>query len=365
MKILYGVQATGQGHISRARAMAEALSRYHLEVTWLFSGRAREELFDMQPFGKIKHRQGLTLATSRGRLNYMATVRHNNLRRFFNDVRHLDLAPYDLIFTDYEPVTAWAARRAGRRCIGIGHQYAFQPGTPRAGGNFLTETIMQRFAPVDVPIGLHWHPYTAQILPPILDLPDLNRQDDNFFLVYLPFEDQVAMSSLLREIPDRRFKIYARNLPYMILGNVTLHPADTMSFKRDLARCSGVICNSGFELISECLQWRKPVVTKPLRGQMEQLSNAAALEQLGYARVLRKLSSGALRDRLDLLPDAPRCEFADVSAELARWIAAGCQQSPAHLARTLWSQGAAENTPESLENNPHPRPPSTLPVPGM
>ena len=51
MKILYGVQGTGQGHISRARAMARVLDRHGVEVTWLFSGRDRGALFDMDLFG--------------------------------------------------------------------------------------------------------------------------------------------------------------------------------------------------------------------------------------------------------------------------------------------------------------------------
>ena len=42
MHILYGVQGTGNGHISRANAMAQALARYpDVKVTWLLSGRER------------------------------------------------------------------------------------------------------------------------------------------------------------------------------------------------------------------------------------------------------------------------------------------------------------------------------------
>ncbi len=64
MRILYGVQATGNGHISRARAMAKALSAYpDLKVTWLFSGRPKERLFDMELFGDYECRICLTFFT--------------------------------------------------------------------------------------------------------------------------------------------------------------------------------------------------------------------------------------------------------------------------------------------------------------
>ncbi|MEZ9793074.1 glycosyltransferase family protein, partial [Vibrio splendidus] len=39
MKILYGVQGTGNGHIARARAMAVAFRQQNIDVDFLFSGR--------------------------------------------------------------------------------------------------------------------------------------------------------------------------------------------------------------------------------------------------------------------------------------------------------------------------------------
>ena len=41
-KILYGVQGTGQGHVSRARGLAYALRDFDVDVTWLFSGRENQ-----------------------------------------------------------------------------------------------------------------------------------------------------------------------------------------------------------------------------------------------------------------------------------------------------------------------------------
>ena len=45
MKILYGVQATGQGHISRARAMAQALNDMDVDIQRsILSGKAADSL---------------------------------------------------------------------------------------------------------------------------------------------------------------------------------------------------------------------------------------------------------------------------------------------------------------------------------
>ena len=113
--------------------------------------------------------------------------------------------------------------------------------------------------------------------------------------------------------------------------------ANIQGFKRDLAAAKGVICNSGFELISECLQWRKPVLTRPLAKQMEQLSNAAALGQLGYATTMQSLDTPTARRWFDAMPAAPEVHFNDVAGALAEWLARGASRPVAELSRQLWS----------------------------
>ena len=343
MKILYGVQGTGQGHISRARAMAAALSSYPVDVTWLFSGRPRDGLFDMGIFGEFEHRHGLSFTTRAGSLRYWETAINNNLPRFLREARELDLSSYDILVCDYEPVLARAARQQRRKLVGIGHQYAFGPETPKAGASWLQQQIMRRFAPVDVPIGLHWHPYGNNVLPPILDLPKLPVERGEHLLVYLPFEDQDTVTELLQKFPGHKFVQYSPALSEEIRDNVVRLKADISGFKRHLAGCAGVICNSGFELISECLQWRKPVLTKPLEKQMEQHSNALALHQLGYASTTAVFDHNALEEWLSNPRVTADIQFPNVAAELAQWLANGCHETAASLSRTLWQdQGPAK-----------------------
>ncbi|HTR00810.1 MAG TPA: glycosyltransferase family protein, partial [Candidatus Acidoferrum sp.] len=132
MKILYGVQGTGNGHISRASAMYNELNAFpDLQITWLLSGRERE-----RGCGAIRNfewRPGLTFATANGRVDLWQTFRKNSLAKFFHDVSTLDLSGYDLLITDYEPVLAHAARKRGLPTVGIGHQYAFRYDIPMRG----------------------------------------------------------------------------------------------------------------------------------------------------------------------------------------------------------------------------------------
>ena len=95
-------------------------------------------------------------------------------------------------------------------------------------------------------------------------------------LVYLPFEDQTVVTEWLNGFSEHCFLRYASTLPNDEQGNLGRRNANIAGFKSDLASTRGVVCNCGFELISECLHWRKPVLTRPLAKQMEQLSNGAA-----------------------------------------------------------------------------------------
>jgi uncharacterized protein (TIGR00661 family) len=106
MKILYGVQGTGNGHLSRTRALLPALQRPGVEIDFVFSGRKREDFFDMDDFADFTVLQGLTLIFERERMQIAKTILGNNIFRLIKDIRELDLSGYDLVVSDFETVTA-------------------------------------------------------------------------------------------------------------------------------------------------------------------------------------------------------------------------------------------------------------------
>ena len=54
MRLLYGVQGTGNGHIARARIMAAALAqRDDINVDFVFTGRPPEKYFDMENYVRV------------------------------------------------------------------------------------------------------------------------------------------------------------------------------------------------------------------------------------------------------------------------------------------------------------------------
>ncbi len=335
MKILYGVQGTGNGHISRARKMAAHFRARGADVTWLFSGRERDRLFDMEVFGDFEHRTGLTMSMQAGRLSYRQTVAEAKPLRFLRDVATLDLAPYDLVVTDFEPVTAWAAKLRGKPSIGIGHQYVFAHPVPRNPGNPLANGVLRWFAPATIAIGLHWHHFDCDILPPIIDTRLAPTGERSHTLVYLPFEDQAAITALLHRFPEQRFVQYAPSLSDNIRGNVVLRNTSLHGFRSDLVAATGVICNAGFELVSEALHLGLPVLVKPVHGQIEQLSNARALAQLGWGTAVNNLTESILAAWL-AERTAVQVRYPDVAAALVDWLLSGEWNSHHALWETLW-----------------------------
>lgn len=338
MRILYGVQGTGNGHISRARAMAEAFRELDVEVDYLFSGRDPERYFDMQAFGQYQCRDGLTFAAGNGRVRFLATLKNNRLGRFWKDVSELDLSPYDLLLTDFEPVTAWAGRLQKKRVIGLGHQYAFHHAVPQHASSILQRAIIRHFAPVDIALGLHWHQFGQEILPPIAPVGNAHGEvQAGQYLVYLPFESVEDVNALLRHFPGYQFCSYHPEATPGQHGHVNWHRPDREGFLRALHEAEGVICNAGFELASEVLQLGRKLLVKPLAGQSEQLSNALALSMLGYAGTMRTLDSARLGNWF-ASGRSVRLEYPDVAAAVARWLKDGATASVRDLADRLWSE---------------------------
>ena len=337
MKILYGVQGTGNGHISRSRKMAAHLHARGADVTYLFSGRERERLFDMECFGEFEYRTGLTMVQENGAVLMGPTVMRSHPTEFIRDVRTLDLSPYDLIISDFEPVTAWAAKLSNKTCMGIGHQYAFNVNIPRRGDTVASNVVMKYFAPVDIPIGLHWHHFDNDILPPIIDTQlQRKRSTTAHVLIYLPFENQQFVTQLLQRFDDLHFIQYSPDLNDSEAGNVSLRRTNLHGFRADLCHAEAVICNAGFELVGECLHMGIPILVKPVKGQMEQMSNALALHQLGWGSATDIIDYATLKDWLDGERRVVPVHYPDVAASLVDWILEGDWGDKYELCETLW-----------------------------
>ncbi len=358
--LLYGVQGTGNGHISRARLMATEFARLDVQVDYLFSGRAQARYFDMEEFGNPQYRTGLSFKTRQGRIRKLQTLKCNKPLRYATEVSTLRADRYSLVISDFEPTVAWAARLRRTPSLALGHQYALTDRAPRPQGDPFAKWIIRNFTPANQRIGFHWHPYDRLTLPPMIDTdltPVSNSQ--SFTLVYLPFEDQQATVALLQQLRGEHFVLYSPEITQETQSrNVSIYPLSKQGFRHHLQRCNRVICNTGFELIAEALYLGKPVMTKPLTGQFEQIANAMALNELQLATITRQLGVLDLDKFVATTRTQPRIAYPNVARELAEFCLQrvsgnmspeDCDVALAALAARLWSDVVQPSGIDSLQ----------------
>ncbi len=338
MKILYGVQGTGNGHIARARAMSLALKKHDVSVEFLFSGRDKNKYFSMEDFGAYQLRRGFSFSTYEGKVDYLKTAMNNSVPTFISEISQLDVAQYDVVVNDFEPISAWAAKKQQVPCVSISHQNAFRFSVPQKNANWFDRQIIRHFAPSDFQLGLHWYHFGQPILPPIVHTSHGSVDNQGYVVVYLPFENQRAIVSLLTRFHNHQFVCYHPDIVEQVqFDNITMKPLCHHGFQADLHRCNGVIANGGFELPSEALSLGKKLLVKPLEGQFEQQSNAATLESLGLAKSMDFLDASIVREWLDL-EQAEKVTYPCVASGIAEWLVAGNWHCSEKLRQSLWER---------------------------
>lgn len=283
MNILYGIQGTGHGHISRARELLPELCK-HAAVDVLISGYACQ----LELENDITYRKrGISLKyDNNGGVAILETLRQFKPIRFISDIQSIPLEKYDLVISDYEPVSSWAARIAGVPSISMSHQAAFiSEQTPRpARQSIIAEQLLQRFAPTDEVIGFHFKRYDNFIEPPLIreEIQELHPVNENHITVYMPAYHPMALARILQKFPQTDWHVFSPGCckPQQ-LSNVWLRPVSHKNFLESVELCSGVMTSAGFEMCSEAMFLGKKLLAVPIRNQYEQLCNAAALEQMG------------------------------------------------------------------------------------
>jgi uncharacterized protein (TIGR00661 family) len=293
MRILYGIQGTGNGHISRANDVIRELSK-RARVDILVSGSEHE----VRPGFEVKYRaKGLGFVFGRrGGIDYWESIKRMKPAGFIMDAIRVPIKEYDLVISDFEPITAWCARARGVRSVALSHQASFMsPKTPRPKKRSLfAELVLRWYAPCTVPIGFHFESYDSFIHTPVIreEVRKVRVETRGHYTVYLPFFDETYLASFLKRI-DVKWEVFSkhhRGAPYT-LGNITVFPIASGEFIRSMSSSEGVLCGAGFETPAEALYLGKKLLVIPMKGQYEQSCNAEALSRMGVG-VVEKIDSG-------------------------------------------------------------------------
>lgn len=285
-KILYGLNGTGWGHLTRANALIPALRQY-ADVDILISGKMQDLDFD---FDVKYHFKGFRFYYKKGSVDLVKTFLKFDFINAFKDVFKLKVKKYDFVVSDFEPITAWSCLFKRHPIVQVGHQASFlSKKTPRPSNYSILlklhgEFTFKYFAYSRKYIGVHFERYNQYIVPPLLRDQIYNAKNivsKKHITVYLPAYETTRLVSFFNKFPDYNFEIFSLDCKKEeTFNNLNVFPLSDY-FIDSILSSSGCISSAGFESNAEALYLEKPLLCVPIKYQYEQACNAAALSKLG------------------------------------------------------------------------------------
>jgi uncharacterized protein (TIGR00661 family) len=292
MKILFGIQATGNGHISRAREIIPHLLKYG-ELDLLISGRQADVSL---PYIIKYKKAGISFTFGKhGGVDIIDSIRHFKPFTLWKDIRSFPIHEYDLVISDFEPITSWACKLAKKTCVALSHQSAFlSPKTPRpVRRDFAVEQIFHHYAPCTQAYSFHFKSYDSFIYTPVIrgDVRKLEPSNNGHISVYLPAHGDEVLIKNLTQVKEVEWEVFSKHskTSYSI-ENVHIKPILNEAFTESLASSDGLLTAGGFESPAEAIFLRKKVMAIPMSNQYEQQCNAQAMRDIGVT-VVKEMDS--------------------------------------------------------------------------
>lgn len=292
MKVLYAIQGTGNGHLSRAMDVIPCLQK-RVDLDILVSGIQADLAF---PFSLKHSLRGMSFIFGKnGGVDLWRTYRKSRLRQTVKEVNNLYVEDYDLVINDFEPISAWACYLKELPCIAMSHQAAvLDQLSPRPEEqDMMGRFILKHYAPSSEAYGFHFQQYNKNIFTPVIrqQVREQDIRKGEHYTVYLPAYDDSRLLKHLLHFKDIAWDVFSKhNKSAFTMKNIRVQPIDNVQFIRSMASSQGVLCGAGFETPAETLFMGKKLMVIPMKNQYEQHLNAAALKQMGVP-VLKSLKS--------------------------------------------------------------------------
>ncbi len=291
MKILYAIQGTGNGHLARAQDVIRIIKK-KADVDILISGTQA----DLNLNYPVKYRlHGLSfIFGKKGGVDIWKTLTNINFKKLYREISKLPVEKYDLVINDFEPISAWACKFKKITCISLSHQSAIlnknvpKPKTNDPIGYF----ILKYYAPASYHFSFHFSNYNNNIFTPVIreEIRTISKKDLGYFTIYLPSYSDEKLIETFSRFKNVKWEIFSKhNQKAFHYKNINIYPVSKTHFTESLSKCSGILCGAGFETPAEALFLGKKLMVIPMKKQLEQQYNAAALKKIGVP-VINKLA---------------------------------------------------------------------------
>lgn len=286
MKVLYAIQGTGNGHLARAIEIVPQLAAFG-SVDVLLSGTQGDLKL---PFDVKYQFRGLSFYLNKGGVSFLKTIVKFNLYAFVKDVWSLSVHEYDLVISDFEPVSAWACLLKGKECVGLSHQNAvLHHSAPRPlKRQFWGEQILKYYAPTSVKYGFHFRSLDHNNFTPVIREAVRASRVCNLghYTVYLPAFSDKEILNMLSRFPKIKWQVFSKKCKTAYcFDHIKVNPVSITGFSSSFSSCEGILTTGGFETPAEALYMGKKLFIVPMKNQYEQACNAAFLQEMGICVV--------------------------------------------------------------------------------
>lgn len=308
MRILYGINTNGQGHINRAALIISQLVKEGHQVDIVFSGPMPPEYAK-----KIARNWMVVLGYKlifRGKVFNMPGTLIENIRRllyFPKDIKNLITKvkkySYDLILTDFDHYTSLTGKILKIPTIAVDHQHslihdkAIFPKDKR-----FDRIAVQMAVHLTVPHRDHYiatdfadkiYNGSKGILYPIIYKTDIDSFEvyaEDHYTIYLYSWSPNELINFFTKYDKENFHIFGYNVD-LKYKNLIFKPTSRVGFLKDITSSKGIITQGGFSLISEAAQINKPIFAVPQTKQFEQYISAYRMSKIGLGHFAETLNT--------------------------------------------------------------------------
>lgn len=294
MKVLFGVQSEGNGHIVQALCVKEYLKTRNYEIGPAFAAKKKKELakFFTDEFDIVQYEGFDFVFDNKGKVVIWKTILKNIYElpkfaySFYKICKTIHEQKPDVIVNFYEPLVGLSALLFPKiKYISFGHQYAMTLDMyPRTKGFYIQKLFLSLINKITsiraqkVALSYYeFHDESVIACPPILRSESYSKstEQQDFVLVYLMNED--LLPKLIEEaikFPDIKLECFTKlTKKFACPRNLIVNDLNGKLFQEKMKVCKGVICSGGFETSSEAILHNKPLLMVPLPNHYEQYAN--------------------------------------------------------------------------------------------
>jgi uncharacterized protein (TIGR00661 family) len=324
MKVLYGVVGEGMGHAIRSRVVLDHLLEQGHQVEIMASSRAAD--FLGKRFAEVHRIHGLHILYEENRARIGRSLLSNVLagtaalpRQVASYFRLIEDFSPEVVISDFEswvyfyakmhrlPILSIDNMQVINRCWhppeileGIRPEFELARAFVKSKLPFCDRYLIATF------FELALRKEYTRLVPPVLRPEILSARPSRgqHLLVYQTAEGHSALPEALAKtgLECRIYGLRRGLTSEQVEGTLRYRPFDEAAFIADMASARAVISGGSFTVMSECVYLRKPLLSVPVRGQIEQVINARYLERVGYGICADRVDSESLERFLAALP---------------------------------------------------------------